>query len=246
MLPPGLFIFCFALGTLAVFLHHRYARPILLTSVTLLYLMSIPSVGDTLLRSLESYPPLQLQQTAQQQGEAIVVLGGGHAESPEYQGDTVSAYTLERLRYAARLARRTKLPVLASGGVVFGDHMEEAVLMRDTLEIDFDVPVKWIEPRSRTTWENAKNSAEMLKAANIERVYLVTHAWHMKRAVYAFEQYGIQVTPAPTIYTMPRKKEGFLPMILPGMGSLRNTHFALHEWIGLLWYKTKSAMNIAV
>ena len=49
--------------------------------------------------------------------QAIVVLGGGlYFDTPEYGGDTVGGSTLERLRYAATIARKTNLPVLVTGG----------------------------------------------------------------------------------------------------------------------------------
>ena len=93
---------------------------------------------------------------------------------------TLSAITLERVRYGARIARATDLPILVSGGAVRGAP-PEALLMRNALVNEFAVPVRWMETRSRDTHENAVNSAEMLKADGVQRVILVGHSFDFPR-----------------------------------------------------------------
>ena len=51
--------------------------------------------------------------------------------------------------------------------------------MRQSLEEEFGVPVRWIEPESRNTHENAVRSAEILRAEGIREVVLVAHAFDM-------------------------------------------------------------------
>ncbi len=53
--------------------------------------------------------------------EVIVILGGGRRkgalETPtEYKQQDLSPNSMERLRYGARLAKQTKLPILVTGG----------------------------------------------------------------------------------------------------------------------------------
>src|SRR4029453_5211195 len=102
-----------------------------------------------------------------------------------YGGDTLGALTLERVRYGARVARLTGLPILVSGGSVLGGE-PEASLMRAPLEGEFNIPGRWIEARSRTTHENAVMSADMLHSVGIHRVLLVTHGFDMRRATAEF------------------------------------------------------------
>jgi len=165
-----------------------------------------------------------------------VVLGSGrYTEAPEYDlDDTVSALGLERLRYAALLQRKTGLPILVSGGAPGGESTAEADHMQAVLSADFRANVKWVERESRSTEENARYSQALLSATKVRSIYLVTHAWHMRRAARAFESAGIKVTPAPTgFYTLShatRKLSAYLP-------SARGMYFsslALHEHLGLI------------
>ncbi len=137
--------------------------------------------------------------------DAIVVLGGGrYLNAPEYGGDTAAAGSLERVRYAAKLHRETGVPVLVSGGRPGGlGTRSEAEIMREILEQEFHVPVRWIEAASEDTWQNAEFSAALLKADGVRRVYLVTHGSHMARAEQAFGSHGIAAVPMPTGFVRP-------------------------------------------
>lgn len=192
--------------------------------------LSVPAVGNALLAPLERHPAATPD--ALREAQAIVVLGGGsyHA-APEYGEDTVSAATLERLRYAAWLARATGLPLLVTGGAPFGGTPEGAS-MKNVLEREFGVAVRWTETASRDTAENARHSAALLSAAGVKHVALVSHAWHLPRAVPLFERAGLTVVPAPTAFTTaaPSALERWLP------GDLRKARIALNEYFGIALY----------
>lgn len=192
-----------------------------------LLVLSLAGVGNALVFSLQTHPPLGAQ--GLQRAQAIVVLGAGvYRNAPEYGGDTVSRYALERVRYAARLARQSGLPLLLTGGSVFGGD-PEAALMRDCLEKEFGVPVRWVETRSRDTGENAALSAALLQAEGIQRIALVSHAWHMRRALPLFENQGLEVIAAPTIFHHRTDWSAFESW-LPTAGEM--TRIAAHEWLG--------------
>jgi len=97
------------------------------------------------------------------------------------------------------------------------------------------VPVKWLETRSRDTIENARFSKELLNAAGVRRIYLVTHAWHMRRAVQLFEKAGLTVVPAPTVFTILSRYEYRLPGYLPSAHAFQLSSIALHERWGYWW-----------
>ncbi len=89
------------------------------------------------------------------------------------------------------------MPILTSGGLHYGTPPSEAKMMADSLRDDFGVACAGRKGRSRTTWENAQFSAEVLLPQGIKRVVVVTQAWHMPRAVWSFQQAGFEVVPAP-------------------------------------------------
>ncbi|MCE2978775.1 MAG: YdcF family protein [Betaproteobacteria bacterium] len=248
LLPPLCFILP-ALGGLALMRRHRAAGALLvLAAVTALAAASTPFVADRLLAALETpplpAPPARAPETtpgASATRAAIVVLGGGLGrESPEYGTDTVNPPTLERLRYAAWLHRRTGLPILVSGGRPLDTRLSEADTMRDALTADFNAPPRWVEGDSLNTRENAVRAQALLADGSIRRIYLVTHAWHMPRARRAFEEVGLEVIAAPTGYASITPS----PMAwVPSGQALRNTHLAMREWLGQAWYRLNSAVR---
>jgi uncharacterized SAM-binding protein YcdF (DUF218 family) len=206
-------------------------RPIAIACV-MLYALSTQFVANGLLYVLE---PAPRDPSTDPSGQAIVVLGGGtYYQAPEYGGDTVTAQTLVRLRYAARLQRALGKPVLVTGGSPEGSLVGEAQLMKHALEKDFQVPVQWVEQRSHNTLENARLSYRLLKPAGIERVYLVTHAWHMPRARRAFEHAGFAVIPAPTRFAT--RFELTVVDFLPRAEALLDSSLFFHEIVGIAWY----------
>jgi len=228
LLPPlGLLVL--ALAALLIGGRKRSASIVAGITVTLALLMSLPVVSGLLSRPLEGNP---ISAAALKQVQAIVILGGGvHYDAPEYGNDTVSKYSLERVRYGAKLARESRLPVLVTGGSVYGGR-PEGELMKQVMEEEFAVPVRWAEMQSRDTAENAFYSASLLKRAGIRRIALVTHAWHMPRAATAFELYGLKVIPAPTGFTP--QSTSLFESLLPSTGAFERSANAIHEWVGRL------------
>ena len=195
-------------------------------------MLSTPLAGTALLSLLET----PYDDPLRHPGDAIVVLGAGtYFNAPEYGGDTVNGYSLERLRYGAQLYRRSGKPVLVSGGSPQGNATSEAAHMKALLEEEWRIPVAWSEETSANTLANARNSAVMLARARIRRIYLVTHAWHMPRAQLAFESAGFVVIPAPTRYTT-RFELGPL-VLLPGSDGMLHSSIFCREILGLIWYR---------
>ena len=198
-----------------------------------LYLISAPWFGGRLLRSLDRFASLDPDNPEASTAGAIVILDAGRQSAPpDRGGDSVSPYTLERLAAGAELHRRLGLPVLISG-----DGARE--LMAEVLDRSFAVPVRWIERDSRNTHENAAHSARLLARADVDRVVLVTHFWHMPRAADAFRQAGLGVVPAPTGFTGTPRSEAGLMTFVPSARVLVASYLALHEWLGIAWYRVR-------
>ena len=231
LLPPLNLILLGAMGVLLLKRRPRTGKILVVSARALLYLLSTPFVAETALQKLETLPALKPFDSVQ----AIVVLGAGtYFNAPEYEGNTVNRLGLERIRYAARLHRLTRKPILTTGGAPLGSSSSEAAQMKDVLEKEFRVPVKWIEEASGNTRDNAYKSFAMLKKDGVSRIALVTHAWHMPRATREFEQAGFKVIPAATAYTTRYKTDLFA--FIPTAGALQKSSFFFHEVIGMIWY----------
>lgn len=259
--PPGIVVLLLLLTFLISLSRQWLGSLLLVLSIATLVGLSLPLTAHQLMSGLEKFSkppelvpiaekgrraPLYVPQSSlKDPPDAIVVLGSGrYTEAPEYGlEDTVNAYGLERLRYAAFLQRKTGLPILVSGGAPGGEDTAEAVHMQAVLSTDFHANVKWVEIESRTTLENARYSQLLLATAKVQHVYLVTHAWHMRRAALAFESAGIKVTPAPTgFHTLGRAARNY-GAYLPSAKGLYFTSLALRERIGYIWYGIKEGSN---
>ena len=218
----------------------RLGSAVLISGVAALYLLATPFVSTRLLWLAETPVDVSPSAVAPSPQAIVVLSAGAYPRAPEYEGDTVDALTLERIRYGARLQRRTGLPILVTGGRLRNAARPVAESMRQALVEDFGVPVRWVEGHARTTYENAEQSAAMLRAEGIDTVYLVTHAVHMLRSQEAFERARLTVVPAGTGFTS-IDPDVSLRDLVPRATTLARSSYALHELIGRLWYRSAYA-----
>jgi uncharacterized SAM-binding protein YcdF (DUF218 family) len=232
-MPPTGFVTLIVIGMLLRGRWYRFGRVLAWAAVAGLLLTSLPIASNSALMALQTeLPPPPPDHPPQ----AIVVLGAEIIRaSHEPLGVRPGLLTLDRLRTAAALQRRTGLPILVSGGIVQPDAAPVGVAMEQSLRDDFRTPARWVEAKSADTWENARFSANILRPEGISSVYVVTNAWHMRRALLAFEGTGLTVTAAPTPPNDVRQPD--LWDCLPHASAWQTAYYALHEWIGLAWYR---------
>ncbi len=243
-LPPGPGLILIAFGLFLLKRSPRIAKLCLFGGFIFLWVCSLPLVASLLSSWNQQIPALTIEQAITQAqnnpNQAIVILGGGrNHEAPEYAGeDTVNKGTLLRLRYGAYLAQSTQLPILVTGGLWGTDTISEAELMRNALEQSFGLSPKWLETKSRTTWENAQFTQEILSKENITDIILVTEASHIKRATEVFEYFGFTVLPAATGYKT-HKFDKLLRLIdwIPSAVAFYEVYVNLHELYGRAWYR---------
>ncbi len=234
-LPPA----SLGLTALLLLLLGRRGRTLGIVALGLLVLLSLPIVSLPLMAALDvEEPPAADQPVASGTGPGAIVILSADVQRTAIPGlAEIGPLTLERERAGAALARRTGLPVLVTGGLVTAPPPVGA-LMAASLATDFGVPVRWAETRSGTTWENATMSVPLLRASGIDQVYVVTHAWHMRRALLAFRRAGMKAVAAPVrqdLWPTPDADD-----LLPRTTSWERSARALHEWVGLLYYATRS------
>lgn len=235
LLPPLSLLLLIATGLILLFWRHPTTGKLFIGAGLIgLWALSMPMVADQLMSSLKPVP-LAL---SGREAEAIVILGGGvQRRASEYGDDIPGRFALERLRYGARLARRFHKPLLVTGGAPEGGQAE-AQIMATTLAADYGLKARWIEDRAYNTRDNARYSAELLRKDGIKRIYLVTHAWHLARAMPEFLATGLEVVPAGTGFV--HITDGTPLDYLPRAEALFASHVAIHEWIGLFWYKLRN------
>jgi uncharacterized SAM-binding protein YcdF (DUF218 family) len=224
ILPPSGPLLLALLGLLLLKVRPLLAQICLIVGFASLWLLSTPIVSDALTGLVELYPPLDLRQAADAQ--AIVILGGGgqRALAPEYQGPAAEPFMLERLSYGAYLAKKTGLPILVTGFSL------EARAMHDSLQRNFDAETRWVDDQAYDTFQNARNSAQILSAQGVHRIILVTHATHMRRSVREFTDAGFDVIPAP-MGILAVRDFGVLQYV-PNPEALLRSHMAIYELIG--------------
>jgi uncharacterized SAM-binding protein YcdF (DUF218 family) len=244
--PPALQVLLLLLGLWLLRRRRLVAgRSLIAFSLLSLWLMATPLGAGLLSAGLEQDPVLTLADTARWQGaQAIVVIGGGRDTAPEYGNRDVPNYwTASRLRYGAWLYRQTGLPLAVSGGVVGDEKEPEAAVMARSLQQDHVVNVRWQEGRSRTTWENARLSHELLAAQGITRIVLVTQSLHMARARMAFEHAGFRVVPAPVDFDHDAVSRSWQLQLAVGPSHFMRSAQALHEYAGLVFYRLKMLVD---
>lgn len=153
----------------------------------------------------------------------------GGTPEPSASGDARVAEVASLYR-ACRLASE-RCTVLVSGGDTPASDRPLAVAYAAALE-QLGVPQSdlVLESRSRTTWQNAAFSQPILARLGAQRIWLVSSALHLRRAMFAFRAFGIAATPVRADYTRT------VWTYLPSAKNLAVTDAALHEYAGMVLY----------
>jgi len=245
LVPPNLFILLTGIGLVLAWRWTRLGLAVATVGGALLYPASMPVVADRLIGSVKALAGAMPILPAEAPPGAIIVLSADYRKSDTPgQSYTVGPLTLERLAEAARAERRLGLPVLVSGGRPDAIDDSLATLMTTVLQDDFGVSVRWREDRSLNTYENAAFSADILRRAGVPSALLITHCRDMARALWSFYAAGYPVVPAicsPKQAGQRRPDDEIRSLsvsdFFPQVPYLLASHRALHELIGLAWYR---------
>jgi uncharacterized SAM-binding protein YcdF (DUF218 family) len=138
--------------------------------------------------------------------EAIVVLGRGNGYNPS------------RITVVRKLWEEERAPLIFASGI------SDAPRILGSLQRQ-GIPEQSLqgEECSRTTYENAKFTALLLKPQGVKRILLVTDSPHMMRSLLTFRGFGFSVTPV-------------ISSGLRGLNRSSKTFTVLREWVGLVSY----------
>jgi uncharacterized SAM-binding protein YcdF (DUF218 family) len=209
--------------------HRKASRHLFAAALALYIVLGTGPVAFWLLGSLEfRYPPYE-EGSGNRDVEDIVLLSGYAERNDDMpRSSHVNGASAIRILEAARVFRlRPGRRIIVSG------RGEVPILMKNVL-VDIGIPDKSIsiEGNSGSTSDSAMNISRMLTR---KRVILVTSAGHMFRSVLVFRNNGMHPVPAPTDFMTRRNylATGYLPSPL----YLKLSDFAVHEYIGILWYR---------
>lgn len=236
IISPAIFIILLLILSLFLYKKHGKIANCINIIVLIIYLLSIPLTGEILIRSLEKKysPPEKIN------ADVIVMLGGGMLfEVPNIDEKApVTGSAINRTLAAADLCIKTKLPVILTGGQNFvgiGNESQAAQIQLMRLNIPADKII--IEDKSKTTIENAKNIASILKRYNFKKPVLVTSAFHIWRAMEVFKKQNIECIPYPADYRINIKTTMNTGKFIPSLGGLSLTMTAIREIQGMLCLK---------
>jgi uncharacterized SAM-binding protein YcdF (DUF218 family) len=185
------------------------------------------------------YPPLV--SNGSDAGAIVVLSGGVHRPFPPLNEPVLGEETYERCLSAAQVHRQwSHLPLLASGGSPVPGLAPFSEAMRSEL-LRHGVPVDliWTETRSRSTYENAVYTTELLRLQRISTIVLVTSASHMRRAVGTFRKQGLQVRPAPCDLHFPDRLRP-RDFLWPNWRAASLNDELMHELLGIVWYRLRA------
>lgn len=223
------------------------ATLLLLLTLVLLWLSHTQAVGRFLERQLAVTPTLSATRLAELRREVargrplVLMLGGGTIPlAPEYGEAHLSDRALQRLHYALWLGRQLPAPVMASGGIGLaqtGGPAEAEVAGRLAAR-DYGRPLRWLETESRDTRGNARRSLQLIRSEGVTHLFVVTHGWHMRRALRAFEREAAESGFSGRIIAAPMgmgaSGESALLQWLPSAEGNRRVQQSLRELLGLL------------
>ncbi|HEX5002998.1 MAG TPA: YdcF family protein [Bacteroidia bacterium] len=174
--------------------------------------------------------------------DVVIVLGGSMRYYNGELNRPVYSSSVDRMLQAITLYKQHKVKkILLSGGsgrVLFPDERESAILAG--ILDDAGIPRSDIilENNSRNTWQNAVESAKLLKSGTYgNRFLLLTSAFHMRRSLACFSKAGLKCDPWSVDQ---RSGQGtFSPdrIILPEAAAMGLWDILFHEWFGVIFYK---------
>lgn len=199
-----------------------------------------PLFANLLLARLENTEVPSPDCTRMPPDVAVVLAGGIYGTAADADDPSVlNLPSRQRLdRAVAWWSERDGRTIVLSGGAWFDDGIPDSRRMRRYAR-QRGVPEAAMrgEDASRTTWESARQLAR-LQPALPRRVALITSASHMPRAAYAMREAGYEVCQVATDRLhIPPVWPGVL---LPQRSALEKSEIALHELIGLLYYRMRS------
>lgn len=203
----------------------------------LFYLLSLPAIPAVLEVWLESrYPVRQVTEADSSPDNVIIVLTAGWLRyTRDGYEQKLGEAGWERTVAAVALRKRIGGRILFSGAPTPDGKGSAAGTMAEFAKL-LGVPADalLVEPAALNTHENLLFSKRLL-GPGVHRVWLLTSAFHLPRAVAAAQGEGMEVIPFPCDF---RADEGLdWTAFLPGNAARPALERSLHELVGMAAYR---------
>ena len=216
-------------------LRFKLGKYALFLGTSILFLLSITPVSNLLIYYLECQYKAPSDEVLSDL-DIVVILGGGanlaggfreHAEA--------SGPTYARVFNGVRVYKQSGARTLALCG-----GSEAGAMKRLASELGVQESKIITETRSGTTMENAAELAKLLPPAEEIRIGLVTSALHMLRSEKTFKKQFPNdiIVPVPVNYIY-SPEWYYLKHWVPSAKTLLNSNYAIHEWIGIVYYSIR-------
>jgi uncharacterized SAM-binding protein YcdF (DUF218 family) len=208
--------------------------------VAVLLGFSLEPVSNSLWRSLE-YP--EVRSFRPDVTYDVVILLGGVVEDRAQASSGQRSFNdnNERLLETFDLLRKDKAQyAIVSGGPVDPTRakvVEAQALADQLISWGIDPTRVIVEDHAKNTYENAVDSAAIVRARRFHSVLVVTSAFHMKRALGCFRAVDLDVDTLPVdfrSYTGPYRGE-----LIPRSRYLDESTVAIREWFGRAIYRAR-------
>jgi uncharacterized SAM-binding protein YcdF (DUF218 family) len=238
LLPPVPMLVLIFVGTCYIPQRRLLGWLLVLLAMIGLWLSCCTGVGNLMITELLR-PPQALSreelsalkaEVKAKRAVTVVVVGGGRADyAPEYGVSSLTQHSLERLRYGLWLGKKTGAPVGFSGGRGWSQAVgpPESEVADRIAEREFGRPLDWTEEESSDTRQIARLTVVLLKRMHIKRAILVTHDWHMPRALWLFTEAAgdsIMFQPAPLALSTQSLSSDVLDWLPTGDGYTKVRH----------------------
>ncbi len=208
----------------------------LAAAFTLQLMLGMPVVGRFFMAPLENRYPIPVIEVPPI--HILVLTGAEKLPQSKIYGRPTLTDASERLSEAVVLASRfPQARVVLVGGVRWNDMRDIDVGLKFLTEMGVARQRILLIDHTTDTCGNAAGITR-LKVQSAQMV-LITSALHMPRAMACFAKVGLQPVPYPVDF-----RSSGTAIFSPGSATTySNLDFAIHEWIGLIWYRMSGRID---
>lgn len=219
------------------FRFHKTCKVLVVLALTELYLFSATPLPVVLVKHLESQYASNYTEVNENLDMPILVLGGGHvndAALPSFGQLNESA--LGRLVQGVMLYRQNPGRKLICSGFSYSGRTPNATVLANTavgLGVNPKDTLQLVKPSS--TWEEAQDFKTRFGGKG--NLFLVTSAIHMPRAMETFRKAGLHPLAVPTSFMVKKDPDKSIYTWNPSWSKIQMSDRALHEYIGMWYYR---------